>query len=268
VPTAASLLVRTWNVAHGRDRPPAGDTHVHLRRKLLREMAALVTADRPQLVLLQEMPAWAGRLLCRVTGMAVAGAVAYGAHVPFLHLPLPLRLGGAFARAFPDVARSQFEGQANALLYDGSLELVAHRREPLDRRRRLRGEPRIAQLARLRHRASGRQLAVANVHAFSGLAAEHLGCAARLLEEFAVGAPMLLGGDLNAHPRSPALRSLREAGWHGAAPSGIDHLLLRGLAVERVAARWPPERRDVDVPGRGRVRLSDHDPVDLVVGLP
>ena len=51
-----SLLVRTWNLYHGRTYPPS-------RTLYLRRMVELVTGDRPNLVALQEVPLWAlGRL--------------------------------------------------------------------------------------------------------------------------------------------------------------------------------------------------------------
>ena len=159
-----SLLVRTWNIAHGRDVPP-GPGYGHARRKLLAEMCAVLVEDDPDIVLLQEVPIWAGPLLREHTGMGVTLADAYGAHVPFLHLPLPLAAGAALGRALPDFVRTQFEGQGQALLYGPDLLLVSTRRVQLNERRRLRGEPRIAQLVRLRHRKLGVELAVGNVHA-------------------------------------------------------------------------------------------------------
>ena len=98
---AASLLIRTWNIAHGRDIPP-GAEHGHLRRKLLREMAAVMTQDDPDVVLLQEVPVWAADLLREHTGMSVTLAPTYGAHIPFVHVPLPL---AARRRRRPGAAR-------------------------------------------------------------------------------------------------------------------------------------------------------------------
>src|SRR6266536_2612030 len=169
----SSLLVRTWNIAHGRDVPP-GPGYGHARRKLLEEMCAVMTEDGPDVILLQEVPVWAGTFLHERTGMGVTLAHAYGAHVPFVHVPLPLAAGAALGRALPDLVRTQFEGQGQALLYGPDLLLVSARRVQLNERRRLRGEPRIAQLARLRHRRLGRELVVGNVHADHGGAPEQL----------------------------------------------------------------------------------------------
>jgi endonuclease/exonuclease/phosphatase family metal-dependent hydrolase len=264
---SASLLVRTWNIAHGRDVPP-GAGHGHARRKLLDEMCEVMTQDSPDVVLLQEVPVWAGSLLHERTGMGLTLAPAYGAHVPFLHVPLPLAAGAALGRALPDVVRTQFEGQGQAVLYGADLLLVSARRVQLNDRRRLRGEPRIAQLVRLRHRRVGREFAVGNVHADAGGPPTQLERAGYLLERFARGAPMVLGGDMNAGARSPGVRALAGRGWvEDTAEVGIDHLLVRGMDVEWPATRWLPARRDVSRNGSRPLRLSDHDPVDVVVTL-
>ena len=262
-----SLLVRTWNIAHGRDVPP-GPGYGHARRKLLEEMCAIMVEDGPDIVMLQEVPVWAGSFLREQTGMGVTLAHSYGAHVPFLHLPLPLAAGAALGKALPDVVRTQFEGQGQALLYGPDLLLVSVRRVLLNEHRRLRGEPRIAQLVRLRHRKLGIELAVGNVHADHKGAAVQLEKAGYVLERFARGAPMILGGDLNARMHSAGLRALVGRGWvEDAGEVGIDHLLVRGAELEWPATRWLPQRRDVRLNGSLPLRLSDHDPVDAVVAL-
>jgi len=262
----ASLLIRTWNIAHGRDVPP-GAGHAHMRRKHLREMAAVMTQDDPDVVLLQEVPVWAADLLRTYTGMGVTLAPCYGAHIPFVHVPLPLAVGAAVGRALPDVVRTQVEGQAQALLYSPAMLLVSARRVQLNERTLLRGEPRIAQLARLRHRRAGRELVVANIHADPGGDAQ-LEKAGFVLERFARGAPMVLGGDLNAGPEAAGVRSLRARGFvEESGEVGIDHLLVRGLGIEWAATRWLPEWRDWRRNGSRPVRLSDHDPVDTVVSF-
>jgi endonuclease/exonuclease/phosphatase family metal-dependent hydrolase len=262
-----SLLVRTWNIAHGRDVPP-GPGYGHARRKHLAEMCAVLVEDDPDIVLLQEVPIWAGPLLREHTGMGVTLADAYGAHVPFVHVPLPLAAGAALGRALPDLVRTQFEGQGQALLYGPDLLLVSTRRVQLNEHRWFRGEPRIAQLVRLRHRKLGVELAVGNVHADPRGAPVQLEKAGFVLERFARGAPMILGGDLNAGMHSAGLRSLVGRGWvEDAAQVGIDHLLVRGAELEWPATRWLPQRRDLRLNGSLPLRLSDHDPVDAVVAL-
>lgn len=261
-----ALLVRTWNIAHGRDVPP-GPAYGHTRHKVLDEMAAVMREGDPDLVLLQEVPVWAGRTLSEGTGMGITIAHSYGAHVPFLHVPLPLAAGEWLGRSIPDVARSQFEGQAQAVLYGPRLILVSARRVEINVRRRMRGEPRIAQLVRLRVRASGREFVVANVHAAYGDADVQLERAAWATEQFARGAPMLFGGDLNVPPGSRSMRQLAARGWdEGGGDVAIDHLLVRGMVLEWPGTRWLPGRRDL--PGEAApLRLSDHDPVDAVVSF-
>ena len=52
----------------------------------------------------------------------------------FVHVPLPLAAGAALGRALPDLVRTQFEGQGQALLYGPDLLLVSARTsgDPLD----------------------------------------------------------------------------------------------------------------------------------------
>jgi endonuclease/exonuclease/phosphatase family metal-dependent hydrolase len=74
--------------------------------------------------------------------------------------------------------------------------------------------------------------------------------------------PVLLCGDFNVSVRdSQTLAELmsKEWGFSGATPSGIDHILVRGLRA-REPRRWPDERRR-----RGDVLLSDHAPVEVEV---
>ena len=138
----------------------------------------------------------------------------------------------------------------------------------LNEHRWFRGEPRIAQLVRLRHRKLGVEVAIGNVHADHRGAPAQLEKAGFVLERFARGAPMILGGDLNARMQSAGLRALVGRGWiEDAGEVGIDHLLVRGAALEWPATPWLPQRRDLRLNGSLPLRLSDHDPVDAVVAL-
>jgi len=261
-----TLQVRTWNIAHGRDVPPSGESHGHVRRKHLRQMAHMMTEEHPDVVLLQEVPVWAGDLLREATGMGITVAPAYGAHVPFVHVPLPLAVGATLGRALPDLVRTQIEGQANAVLYGPELLLVSARRALINERHRLRGEPRIVQLVRLRHRRLGREFVVGNVHADHGENRQQLERAGYLTAQFARGAPAVLGGDLNATLHSPALRALKARGWkEDSSDVAIDHVLVRDFEIDWAATRWLPGRRDYSVNGDRPLRLSDHDPVDAVI---
>ncbi len=263
-----SLRVRTWNIAHGMDVPPMREGYRHERRKHLDEMARLMVQDAPDLVLLQEVPVWAGPLLHQLTGMGVTLAPAYGAHVPFVHVPLPLAVGAAVGRALPDLVRTQCEGQANAVLYGAGLLLVSARRAQVNEHRRFRGEPRIAQLVRLRHRAAGREFVLANVHLDPGDNREQVERTGYLLERFARGAPMILGGDVNAPANSPGVRGLVQRGWiedSSALDARIDHIFVRGFRMDGQSTPWDSTRREIRREGALPIRLSDHDPVDAVI---
>jgi endonuclease/exonuclease/phosphatase family metal-dependent hydrolase len=260
------LRIRTWNIAHGRDVPPMREGYRHVRRKHLGAMAQLMTEGGPDVLLLQEVPVGVAADLHRLTGMAITLAPAYGAHIPFLHVPLPTPVGAAIGRALPDLVRTQIEGQANAALFGDDLLMVSARRAQLNEHRRLRGEPRIIQLVRLRHRRSGQEVAIGNVHLDPGDNREQVERAGYLLERFARGAPMVLAGDMNATAAGAGIRALIARGWeHGGRDLHVDHIFVRGCRFHTEPRRWDAEQRDIYPNGSLPVRLSDHDPVDAEV---
>jgi endonuclease/exonuclease/phosphatase family metal-dependent hydrolase len=224
------LLVRTWNLFHGRTWPETGQVW-------LERMIRLIAEREPDVICLQEVPLWsvarlerwsAMRALASRTKRSLAGPAAE-------HLQ----------RLDPRRIRSPFTGQANAILLGRRLEpssLVAH----AIRRRGLR-ERRICQIATLG--AGGRRFLVANVHA-SG--SSDLPRVAALLSG---GEPAIVCGDFNA----PA------AAFEGFSRplSGIDQILARGFELAGEPRVWPAERRRVD-----GVLLSDHAPVEAVATLP
>ena len=69
------MLIRSWNLFHGRTFPPG-------RRLCLREMVELATADRPDVLCLQEVPLWALPKLEEWSGMGAHWAVAKRGLVP------------------------------------------------------------------------------------------------------------------------------------------------------------------------------------------
>jgi endonuclease/exonuclease/phosphatase family metal-dependent hydrolase len=76
------------------------------------------------------------------------------------------------------------------------------------------------------------------------------------------GEPLLLCGDFNLSVRaSRTLAELMSEEWRfsGATPTGIDHVLARGLRVGEPRI-WPAGRRM-----RGDLLLSDHAPVEVEV---
>jgi endonuclease/exonuclease/phosphatase family metal-dependent hydrolase len=257
------LLVRTWNLFHGRSVPETRQTHVD-------EMAALVTADDPDLVCLQEVPVSALAGLDQSSGMVVVGAVAMPA--------VGGRLGRRITGLDPKRFRSALTGQANAVLVSrrlavagASTSLVLNPRDVRQREARREGLPLSARIAWARNRriaqlvrvaVAGRSVVVANVHlsslADSRPAEAELLRAATYAEGFADPAePMLFVGDLNLTvASSTALRTLVEWGFSEPVDS-IDQILVRGLTVVRGPEAWPDERRR-----RGDVLLSDHAPVE------
>ena len=182
------------------------------------------------MALLQEVPPRFAEPLARA-----CGAEAHRALTSRNSLA-PLR--ALLARQNPDLMASG-EGGSNLTLVrvPGKLGGIAERREIAIHE----GEPERRSMAFTRT-ASG--VCVANLHATNDrpkLAAEDVYRAARAASEWAGGAPLLFGGDLNLRPAEhPEVferlaervraRSVRRTG-----PRAIDHLLCRGLEVARRA---------------------------------
>jgi endonuclease/exonuclease/phosphatase family metal-dependent hydrolase len=232
------VLVRSWNLFHGNAHPPDD-------RSRLRAMVALATADRPDVLCLQEVPVWALPRLERWSGMAARWVVT---RRPLL----PSRLAGLVTRLHNGLFRSALTGQANAILLGSGLEPREHRCLRIDERQ---PEPRYCHAVRL----DG--LVVANVHATNDfrhpeLAAAEIVRAEAFVSSCAGELPAVLAGDFNL--RGEHLHAL--AGWSARGP-GIDHVLVRGLTTSPLMV-WPRERRLHN----GFV-LSDHAPVEVRLGV-
>jgi endonuclease/exonuclease/phosphatase family metal-dependent hydrolase len=198
--------------------------------------------------------------------------------------PLPVlgELARTLSRLDARRFRSAITGEANAVLLERSLTVVEHRRLVLNpfrfrrmqarqlhlppgERLRWASERRVLQALRIR-RGDG-TLVVANAHVTGHkdkrIPDSELLRAAVFMDGFArPGEPVLLCGDFNLSARnSRTLRDLMtpEWGFSGATPTGIDHILTRGLRAGSPLV-WPIERRTRD----GRI-LSDHAPVDVDV---
>jgi endonuclease/exonuclease/phosphatase family metal-dependent hydrolase len=236
------LLVRSWNLYHGRTHPVSS-------RLYLERMVRFVTADAPDIVALQEVPLWALGRLERWSDMAVTWAVTVPA---LLVAPAARRL----TELDPVRFRSMVTGQANALLTNPHFELGPQRLLLMNP-----GVSRWAWFVRRGYQqrycqavsvtVRGRELAVANLHATND---------ARLAENEAVRAAefvrdaerCILCGDFNVN---------RYAVPDFSAPiDGIDQILVRGLELEHGPEAWPADRRRIG----GRL-LSDHAPVEAVV---
>jgi endonuclease/exonuclease/phosphatase family metal-dependent hydrolase len=235
------LLVRTWNLFHGNAVPPE-------RRGFLEEMVRLVTADRPDVVCLQEVPVWALRHLEDWSGMAALGAVAAR---PRLR---SAELGRLITEMHHSFLRSALTGQANAILLTRALRVREERTLAVSRG----GERRVCQAVRV----AGVGL-VGNVHVTGGVVAEEqfLRAAAFLDAVAEPGEHVILAADANIAPgRGDAYGELEEWGFSPPLAGSIDQILVRGAPSTRPEA-WPEERRRVG----GRL-LSDHAPVELRVG--
>lgn len=264
------LLIRSWNVFHGRTHPPAGRTR-------LREAVRLAAADGPDALCLQELPVWA---LHRLAGWAAMRCLGDVVRRPPLGRGL---VGDPVARYATVVAerhlRSGLAGQANALLLGDGLAVEEHASIALNDRAfrdaqaaglgldaagcaRWGREPRRCQAARIAAGDGG--LVVANVHLTGArdhrLADAELRRAVAFAETLArPGDAIVVAGDLNLRAgTSDALAELAAAGFSPPGP-GIDHVLVRGAAATPVRV-WPEARRRHN----GRV-LSDHPPVELEV---
>jgi endonuclease/exonuclease/phosphatase family metal-dependent hydrolase len=126
-------------------------------------------------------------------------------------------------------------------------------------------ERRVCQVVRVRRHND--TLVVANAH-LTGSADKRIPDAELLRAAVFVDGvtrpnePVLLCGDLNLSVRnSRMLAELTSSQWGfgGPTPTGIDHVLVRGLGAS-AAVRWPLERRI----SQGRL-LSDHAPVEREV---
>jgi endonuclease/exonuclease/phosphatase family metal-dependent hydrolase len=244
------VLVRTWNLFHGNTVPPG-------RRAYLREMIELVSADRPDVVCLQEVPAWALGRLGVWAGMNEAPALARRSSLGVL--PVPSGFGRALTAPHRGVIRSAFGGQGIAILAAPAHRMVA--RAAMRVNPNARGaEPRVAQRVELAL-ADGRRAVVANVHCTN-----HPARAEPELErtiawaESAAGDDLLVvAGDFNTLPEvSPALRALR--GYSAPLPARIDQILVRG--AQSTTRIWPDEDRAYG----GRL-LSDHAPIESEIHL-
>ena len=223
------MLIRSWNVYHGRSYPPGRRGHVQAA-------VLLAVAGRPDVVCLQELPLWSVPRLGGWTGMHAFPARTRRA-------PFGARAGRTITSAHYAAFRSAFTGQANAIL-------VAPEHTAMSLGSRLlsdRGEhPRVCQAVRIDDR-----IVVANIHASPHAARTQVDRALAWLDGLVRGGePLVLAGDFNASLSLPGFSAP-----HG----GIDDVLVRGAASTPLEV-WPEERRR-----QNGVVLSDHAPVELSV---
>jgi endonuclease/exonuclease/phosphatase family metal-dependent hydrolase len=224
------VLIRSWNVYHGRTSPPGPLV-------LLREMVELASHDAPDVLCLQELPLWALASLEDWSGLAAVWAVSKRA-------PVPRWLGGVLQRHDPKRFRSGITGQANAILVAPGVEVLEHRTLRISDRGR---ERRVCHAVRL----DG--IVIGNVHASNEfgrpeIPREELKRAHGLVDGMAsAGEAHVIAGDFN----------LRDPDLPG---PNIDHIVVAGIDHGPLEV-WPEERRLHN----GAV-LSDHAPVEMRVG--
>ena len=232
-----AILVRTWNLFHGNSAPTE-------RRGHLPAMVELVSADKPGIVCLQEVPVWALRHLEAWSGMRAFGAIAASPRGS-------AELGRWITELHHGLLRSAVTGQANAILVAPGLDAREEGTLVISES----GERRVCQAVRV----SGLGV-VGNFHATGGRPADEQCWRA---VDFVAGADeqALLAGDTNLRPGDGRIYArLKSLGFSEPLPGSIDQIVVRGLAATPPTA-WPAERRRI----RGRL-LSDHAPVELTVG--
>jgi len=229
-------------------------THAQVNRPLLDEFAGTLDAFEWDVALLQEAPPrWSAELARRTRSHGLRVLTSRNCLLPLQALAADLN---------PDLIASS-EGGSNQILVRHPGRIVEHRRLTLA----WRPEQRRMQWARIAL-GDGLCLGVANLHASAGLpglASVEVVRAAEAAVEWSGADPLVFGGDLNLRPkRNPSpFETLRERFGlnEPTAPDAIDHLLVRGLAIEEAPRRLAPERRELTERDRLRVRLSDHAPV-------
>ena len=258
------MLIRSWNLFHGNACPPR-------RESYLEEMVRLATADRPDVLVLQEVPAWALPRLGAWSGMTAVADIAQRPR--FGPLPIPAEAGRLLTGLNPGLLRSAFAGQGNAILLGQGLHPAEHRvltlndaRFRREQARTLRLDP-LARLAWAKERRicqairtpreGAAPLIVANLHATSSPgdpripAAEVRRAAAFAAQLARAGDVVVVAGDFNVEAADAALEGFSPPGpW-------IDHIVVRGGEPSQIRA-WPDERRR-----KSGILLSDHVPIEL-----
>jgi endonuclease/exonuclease/phosphatase family metal-dependent hydrolase len=217
------VRVLTWNLFHGRSRPSSG-------RSLTREFGEALAGWEWDVALLQEVPPWFPAPL------AAAAGADHHRQLTARNWFLPLQQ--AISVRNPDILKS-WGGGCDAILVRGT-PILEHRA------RRLRRLPE----GRWVHGVRLPDGWVVNVHSHNqpeALALADTQKAIAAAREWAAGAPLIFGGDINLKhpPEFPGL--VRVAGNH------VDHLFTDGRAAAGKA----------QVINRGV--LSDHPPVAVTL---
>jgi endonuclease/exonuclease/phosphatase family metal-dependent hydrolase len=270
------LRALTWNVYHGRDFPPdpalrtkrsrllriteRNATHLQVNRNLFSSFADVIASAPWDVALLQECPPrWARRLAERCDAHTHRVLTSRNSFAPLRRLGAVLN---------PDLIGSNEGGSNLTLLRRGWGEIVERRELVLQ----AGPEPERRMMAFSRVRPTQRpelEVCVANLHASAGpplraFSERDVLLAAERSSEWAGGAPLILGGDLNLRPAETSIypELAERFGLRGTtAEDSLDHLLWRGLAPLGPPRAWAAEEREVSEGGLA-IRLSDHAPVE------
>ena len=258
------MLVRSWNLFHGNTLPPG-------RHAYLEEMVTLATADDPDVLCAQEVPAWA---LPRFSVGDQAAAPSFGP------LPIPADVGRLLTASNHGLFRSLFAGQGNAIQVGSRVRVLRHDVATLnppsfrDTQSTVLGldvimrlawakERRVVQTARLAH-DDGRTVVVANAHCTSSRDSRIPAVELQRAAQFAIECAepddvVVLAGDFNVIGDAPVYDQLADD-WGFSQPGpGIDHVLVRGADASELRV-WDADRR-----AHGAVLLSDHAPVEVEI---
>ena len=236
------MLVRSWNVFHGNTLPPG-------RRSHLEEMIRLATADRPDVLCLQEVPLWSLSQLPHWSGMTER-------HVVTRKGPLGVWLGGVITRLNNGFFRSRLAGQANAILLAPGLEPTEHHSLRIDERL---PEPRYCHAVKLD------RLVVGNLHATSDIRRPEVPASEIVRAEAFVdrdrGRPSVrarrrLQPSCAAPARAPWLVGAR-AGYRPCARARAGGLAARQLAARASPPEWRRALRSRSRRGHGRMTPAE-----------
>jgi endonuclease/exonuclease/phosphatase family metal-dependent hydrolase len=272
------VLVRTWNLFNGNTFPPG-------RRAYLQEMVELITADKPDVVCLQEVPIWA---FGSIGGWARMKAVTARARRPTLGpIPIPPLLGKSITSLHHGLIRSAFAGQGNVILIPADAKIRSTKTTTLNTNvyceergaklgltpKAMRAWERERRICHLVHYElpTRQRVLVGNLHATSyqsdpRLADAELRRAASFVDHAAeLEEVVILAGDFNlTREQSRTIQELEseppESRWRDVGPH-IDHILFRGAVAESERV-WPDSERGYD----GKI-LSDHAPVEVSLSV-
>ncbi len=272
------MVIRTWNVNRGNSSPPDARNH-------LREMVALISAGGPDVVCLQEVPAWALGSLGAWTGMqeapARASRPALGA------LPLPAGAGKLLSSPHSGRLTGAFAGRGNTILVPAEATIRSVKTITLNTNvfceergealglskrsmRRWEKERRICHLVQYelpnRRRFLVATLQATADHSDIRLADAELRRATNFIDRRAeVEETVIVAGDFNViRAQSETIRDLESAPpefrWTDTG-ARIDNVLLRGVAASSARVWSDEEHRS------GNTLLSDHAPIEVLLPI-